>query len=572
MVTLLILSACTGALKDTPSDTNAVTDTSDSKTGADSSGDSETGDSETAESDTQETDTAPSDADGDGFGADVDCNETDATIHPDAAEVPYDGIDQDCDGVDLVDVDGDGGTGSGAGGDDCDDTNPHIYPGAEEWCDAVDHDCDGQPLAAGVCAKVQDLHALALWIPGFEAMTYSTPDLTGDGQPDFLVGGGTGLFPNPYGTLSAGVSLLAGGALPGEMSDGIAVAAYHTWSMDGNACSLGAPPFNAGDVDGDGADDVGMSMIGCDWGIYIERGPFADDGGAEWISDSDYFWTSDYYYYYGEWAHETVTGNDFDGDGRSDLALSFVDFDGLWKFDVFFGGTWGVNPGIRATYEGGSGAHLWKFDDLDGDGLSELGIGDFSIVSGADLAGADGADLADLAYASLELSPEEEKTYRVFQNGWMSPGDWNGDGRADLVAADIYSSSGGDGELLWFDGIVTGEFQPEDALGSVVGDRARGFSNFPYDVARGDFDGDGSWDVLTSGEDFVAILPASRGIPALHTPVDEVALLIGDELVFGHDRLDVSGDAYADLAFLPHDETLGFVLGWDVPWDEAVYW
>ena len=84
------------------------------------------------------------DGDGDGHYDITDCNDEDAGIYPGAVELPYDGVDQDCDGSDLSDVDGDGFDAADVGGTDCDDTAPDVYPGATEvWYDGIDGDCGG---------------------------------------------------------------------------------------------------------------------------------------------------------------------------------------------------------------------------------------------------------------------------------------------------------------------------------------------------------------------------------------------------------------------------------------------
>ncbi len=124
------------------------------------------------------------DSDGDGYGDpaavteacerpaqyvdnDEDCDDGDASVYPGATEA-CNGVDDDCDGETdeggasgerpwHPDVDGDG-YGAGAdvvmacvqpegyadNGEDCDDGDASVYPGATEACNGVDDDCDGE--------------------------------------------------------------------------------------------------------------------------------------------------------------------------------------------------------------------------------------------------------------------------------------------------------------------------------------------------------------------------------------------------------------------------------------------
>src|SRR3989344_1289476 len=75
---------------------------------------------------------ATEDADQDGYNLKSDCNDLNASIHPGAVEIPYDGVDQNCDGEDLRDVDNDGYDAEIVGGNDCNDNNASINPGASD--------------------------------------------------------------------------------------------------------------------------------------------------------------------------------------------------------------------------------------------------------------------------------------------------------------------------------------------------------------------------------------------------------------------------------------------------------
>lgn len=81
------------------------------------------------------------DLDGDGFDSNEDCDDNNAEVNPDAIEVEYNGIDDDCDPTTLDDDLDEDGYGIS---EDCNDEDDSINPGAEEIPDNdIDEDCDG---------------------------------------------------------------------------------------------------------------------------------------------------------------------------------------------------------------------------------------------------------------------------------------------------------------------------------------------------------------------------------------------------------------------------------------------
>ena len=104
------------------------------------------------------------DEDGDGFGGTLveepgcdpeadgytpdgdDCDDADPNVFPGAPDsCNGDGLDNDCDGQidEDADADGDGFESELCDGDDCNDEDVNVFPGADELCDGLDNDCDG---------------------------------------------------------------------------------------------------------------------------------------------------------------------------------------------------------------------------------------------------------------------------------------------------------------------------------------------------------------------------------------------------------------------------------------------
>jgi hypothetical protein len=89
------------------------------------------------------------DVDKDGFGdvayLGTDCNDGNAAWYPGAIDTYGDSLDSNCDHSDGVDADADRFpvTGGSVSGGDCNDANAYVNPGATEACNGIDDDCDG---------------------------------------------------------------------------------------------------------------------------------------------------------------------------------------------------------------------------------------------------------------------------------------------------------------------------------------------------------------------------------------------------------------------------------------------
>jgi len=109
----------------------------------------------------------------------VDCDDHNTAIYPGAVEIPDDGVDQDCDGIDLIDADGDGDYNDV----DCDDDNV--------WYNLSDADQDGYSTCDGDCndaleeLNLDDIDGDGLSTCAFDCddddASHNLSDIDGDG-------------------------------------------------------------------------------------------------------------------------------------------------------------------------------------------------------------------------------------------------------------------------------------------------------------------------------------------------------------------------------------------------------
>jgi len=507
------------------------------------------------------------DADGDGYGAGIDCDDGDPAIHP-GAEEHCDGVDEDCDGVVdndgmdapswVEDLDGDGWGGEGtatgceapsghvAEGGDCDDDDPLAFPGAVEHCnDRTDQDCDGE--ATNGCHG--DL-ALQGRTPDAQLglAIANIGDHDGDGYDDLAVGAPGRVTDEPVGA----AWVMSGGRdrpVVAELSF-----EDHATMLEGLDGAFGSAVTGLGDLDGDGYDDLAVSAPHApndEVVVYVAYGPGPYSDGGDWLGGTIRAGQVDAVH------GDALAGlGDLTGDGLPDLAVASPWFDRIDNDDglvtIYSGPIDGqVSLHAAALMVHGSperariGTSLAAGGDHDGDGLSDLLI---ATDEGGAQAGATVLGGALSGSVSIEDLPQRVCT-GSWQDGAMSlawAGDLDQDGHDDILVGSWGDES--TGRVLLFLGPVQDDCVT-DATATISGVEAG--DGFGTAVLGGfDLDGDEQPDLAAgapSGMDSLVVNQAGTVSVWLQPPEGAVDASTADITRYGTGSWDNLGASLASI-------------------------
>ncbi|MCB9698669.1 MAG: FG-GAP repeat protein, partial [Alphaproteobacteria bacterium] len=331
----------------------------------------------------------------------------------------------------------------------------------------------------------------------FGASVASAGDVNGDGYDDVVIGA-----PAYSGTLARQglATLYLGGAA------GLSPTA--TWSTEGQwaSSSLGTSVASAGDVNSDGYDDVIVGAPGVEGStptgvIILGTGQVRLFlGSASGLSAAPDWQDDEFFSLFGT---TVACAGDVNGDGFDDVAVSDVSFSGF--IEVFHGGpsglttvswVYGLNPDQSEAHFGSA---LASAGDVNGDGYDDL------IVGGEGTRHDKGRVQLFLGSPtgfgqSEDWAQEATQNAARYGSSVAPAGDVNGDGFDDvLIGARTFDRGQVDeGAVLLYLGSPGGLAQV--AVWGAEGDQRDAFLGTA--TAAGDVDGDGQVDVLVGAPGF----------------------------------------------------------------------
>jgi hypothetical protein len=571
-------------------------------------------DGDVDEDDAADATTYFSDADGDGYGDENsesractlpsgtilvggDCDDTDSSIHPAAAET-CDGVDNNCDGDTdgsdsvgtstwYVDADGDGygdpgsaqnacyqPTGYASNYSDCDDGNYAVHPAATEICgDFLDNNCDDSSGSCGVSGSIGLTDAVSKWT-GVVTFDYAgcgvadAGDVNGDGYDDIL----TGAYFNDDGGNQAGIAYLILGPVTGTYS----LSAADTELVgESNNSKAGYAVSGLGDVDADGYDDLVIGAFedgetGSTAGAaYVVYGPVA---GSNSLSSTGYKLLGEST---GDTAGASVAGaGDVDFDGYRDVLIGAPEVsNGRGRTYLVLGPVSGdMNLGSAdtiiesSTSNDRSGISVDGGLDANGDGYSDILIGAYGVDDGAGGAGATFLFEGPLASGLITLSSADAQLNGELNgdnSGWdvANAGDVNADGYDDIViGAPLYdySSNNSIGAAYLVLGGVSGTVDLSVAAAKFIGEDSGDRAGYSVD-GMGDMEGDG-YDDLVIGAPYAD--SKSGYTYVVYGPVSGTNFLADSGAVFeGEANNDFAGRSVSGAGDINNDGFRDILMG-----------
>ncbi len=414
----------------------------------------------------------------------------------------------------------------------------------------------GSPIAGGY----------ASWIPGDQsggqvgASVAAAGDVSGDGYADVIVGAPR--YDDPAADAGVAYVLLGGaGGIPSGAPSGTAYARLAVGDASG---LLGGAVAGAGDVDGDGYDDV---IVGASYFGASDKGAaFVWRGGNPGIVDGDPSTANPRLnsaspHFLGSFGTAVAGAGDVNGDGYSDVIVGAPDYVGVEGWDgaafVFLGGPEGLAsvPATRFDPEQSHaefGSNVAAAGDVNGDGYDDVIVGAPAYDDGPNIN--IGAFFIFLGSASgiANGTPATAATRFLGGANASGAGDVNGDGYADVVAGagpgfsvDVFLGSAS--------GIPDGTYA--NVPPTLHSDLPDGFGSSVR--GAGDVNGDGYADVIVGASGYdgrgaaFVFLGSATGIAnggpstaAARLESDQAASEMGSTVAAAG---DVNGDGYGDV-------------------------
>ncbi len=406
-------------------------------------------------------------------------------------------------------------------------------------------------------------------------------DVNGDGYADVLVSADV----YDSGQADEGAVFVFHGG-PAGIANGGPMTANATIQSDQMEAFLGSDAGGAGDVNGDGYDDVIVGARQYDSGEMEEGAAFLFHGGPTGIASGNPSTANATFQSNQDFASlgQSVDGaGDVNGDGYADVIVAAPFYDSGESNEgmvlVFHGSASGIASGNPSTANTvlqsdldtpGFGISVAGAGDVNGDGYADVAVGAQFHDSGQMDEGAafifhgssTGVASGNLSAAAATLESDQANAY--MGDSVAGAGDVNGDGYADVVVGSQNYDSGqtDEGAAFVFHGSATGiaSGNPSTAAAILQSDQATALLGVSV-AGAGDINGDGYADVIVgaglfdSGQDNEGAAFVFAGSPTGVTsgnPSTAIAILQSDQAsaLLGASVAgagDVNGDGYADV-------------------------